>query len=69
MTPSKRVRTRHHIRRFICISIVLKIHLNAGQTPGTGGEVKKKNMDKSVRLPLTVEIFEYFLLVNRDPMM
>ena len=40
----KRVRTRHHIRRFLRISLIMIIHLNTGQTPGTTAEGKETNM-------------------------
>ena len=44
---SKSVHIRHHICRFICKYLVLKIHPNTGQTRGTKAEGKKKNMAKS----------------------
>ena len=48
MTSSEVVRTRHHIRRFLCRSLVLKIKPNTGQTLGTTDKIKRrKNMDKS----------------------
>ena len=51
MTSSKGVRTRHHIRRFLHRYLVLKIHPNAGQTPGIGAKGEKKNMAKSAGGP------------------
>ena len=51
MTSSKFVRTRHRIRRFPCRSLVLKIHPNPCQTPGTTAEGKKKNMANSEGAP------------------
>ena len=42
------VRTRHHIRRFSRISLVLKIKPNTGQTPDTTDKIeRRKNMAKS----------------------
>ena len=48
ITSSKTVRTRHYIRRFLRRYLVLKIHPNAGQTPGTGEEGKKKKIWPSI---------------------
>ena len=42
----KYVLTRHHIRRFLPRSLILKIHPNTGQTPGNKAEWKKTNKDK-----------------------
>ena len=57
----KRVRTRHHIRRFLRISLILIIHPNTGQTPGTTAEGKKTNMNNSEgRSLLTVETLKNF---------
>ena len=46
MASSKGVCTRHRISRFLHISVILKIHPNAGQTSGTTAEGKKTHMDK-----------------------
>ena len=54
MTQSKGVRTRHHIRRFLHKPPVLKIHLNARQTPGTSVKGKMKNMAKSEGAPFSL---------------
>ena len=48
MTSSEVVRTRHHIRRFLRRSLVLKIKPNTGQTLGTTDKIeRRKNMAKS----------------------
>ena len=44
---SERVRTRHHMRRFLRKSLALKINPNTGQMTGTTDEGKKKNMTMS----------------------
>ena len=52
MTSSKRVRTRHHICRFLRKSLVLKIHTNTGQMPSRHGQGRgRKNMAKSIEVP------------------
>ena len=43
MTSSEVVRTRHHIRRFLRRSLVLKIKLNTGQTFGNSDENKTEH--------------------------
>ena len=48
MTSSEVVRTRHHMRRFLRKSLVLKIKPNTGQTLGTTDKIERsKNMVKS----------------------
>ena len=48
ITSYKVVLTRHHIRRFLHRSIVLKIKPNTGQTSGTTDKIeRRKNMAKS----------------------
>ena len=48
MTSSEVVRTRHHIRRFLHISLVLKIKPKTGQTLGMTDKIeRRKNMSKS----------------------
>ena len=47
MMSSKGVRTRNNMRRFLRRSLILKIHPNTCQTPGTTAEGKNKNMAKS----------------------
>ena len=48
MTLSEVVRTRHHIRRFLSRSLVLKIKPNTGQTPGTTDKIgRRRNVDSS----------------------
>ena len=47
MTSSKGVRTCHHMRRFLRRSLILKVHPNTGQTPGTAAEGEKTNIAKS----------------------
>ena len=46
MTSSKVVRTLHHISRFLRRSLVLKIKLNTGQTPGTTTDGNNTNVVK-----------------------
>ena len=46
IASSKVVRTCHQIRRPLRRSLVLKIHPNPYQMPGTTAEKRKKNMDK-----------------------
>ena len=62
MTSSKVVRTHHHIRRFLHISMELKIKPNIGQTPGTTGKIERRiNMAKSEgRDLLTIETLKIF---------
>ena len=47
MTSLKVVHTLHHIHRFLHRSLVIKIHPNPCQTPGTTENGKKNNMAKS----------------------
>ena len=48
MTSSEVVCTRHHIRRFLLRSLVLKIKPNTGQTIGNSDKIeRRKNMAKS----------------------
>ena len=42
MIPSKRVCTHHNICKFLCRSLVLKIHPNSGKIPGNTYEGEKK---------------------------
>ena len=49
MTSSKCIRTRHHMRRFLCIYLILKIHPNKGQKTGTGAVGKKKKYGRICR--------------------
>ena len=42
MTSSKFVRTRHHIRRFLQKSLVLRVHPDTGNMPGI--------MDKGMKI-------------------
>ena len=49
MTSSKCVPTWHHMHGFIFRSMVLKIHSNAGQMPGTTAEGKKKIIHLSMK--------------------
>ena len=61
MMSSKGIRTRHHIRMFLCRSLVLKIHQNTGQTLGTTAEGKKTNTAKSeVTALLNVDTLKTF---------
>ena len=61
MMSSKSVRTCHHIRMFLCRSMVLKIHSNIGQTPVKTVDRKKKSMAKfGGRALFTVENFKTF---------
>ena len=60
MTSSKRVHTRHHIRRFILKSLSLKILLNIGQTPGTMAERKREKYGQVWRGPLLTAILIFF---------
>ena len=69
ITSSNGIRTSHHICRFLHISLILKIKLNTGQTPGTTIEGKETNMAKSEgRALLTVETLKTFYFY-RDSMM
>ena len=68
MMSSKGARTRHHIRRFLRISLVRIIKLNTGHMPGTMAEGKKKIMDKSEgRDNLTVETLNNFYCCIESP--
>ena len=49
MASSKGVHTYHLIHMFIFRSMVLKIHSNAGQMPGTTSEGKKKIIRLSMK--------------------
>ena len=52
MMSSEFVRTRHHIRRFLRRSMVLKIKPNTGQTLGTMDKRERgESIDKSVGGP------------------
>ena len=44
MTSSKRVRTRHHIQKFLHKYLILKIHPNSGQALGITAEGRKGKM-------------------------
>ena len=58
MTSSEVVCTRHHIRRFLRRSLVLKIKPNTGQTLGTTDKIdRRRNMAKSEgRALLTIDL-------------
>ena len=60
MTPSEVVRTRHHIRRFLRISLVLKIKPNIGQTPGTTEKIERRKIWLSLRGPILTVILKIF---------
>ena len=62
--------TRHHIRRFLRRSLVLKIKPNTGQTPGTTEKIeRRKNMDESEgRALLTIEILKAFYCCIEKPL-
>ena len=62
MTSSKVVCTRHHIRRSLRRSLVLKLELNIGQTPDTTYNIeRRKNVAKSKwRALLTIETLKNF---------
>ena len=47
MAPSKGICTCHHLHKFLCIYLVLKIYPNSGQMLGTTAEGKRENMSKS----------------------
>ena len=62
MTSLEVVRTRHHIGRFLCRSLVLKIKPNTGQTLGTTDKTeRRKNIAKSEgRALLTIYTLKTF---------
>ena len=69
ITSSKVVRTRHHIRRFLHIFLVLKIQMNPCHTPGDIVERKKRNMDKSKGgYLLTVDNLKTFYCCIESPL-
>ena len=69
MTSLEVVHTRHHIRRFLCRSLVLKIKPNTGQTLGNLDKIeRRKNMDKSEGPNSDCNV-EIFLLSLKKPIM
>ena len=67
MTSSKRVPTYHHIHRFLCKYLELKIYPNAGQMPGTmyKGKREKGKREKiwpSLKGPPSECDFDFFNL-------
>ena len=56
----QQVGTRHHMRRFLHRSLVLKMYLKAVQTPDTMAECKKKNMAKFEGGGLLTETLKFF---------
>ena len=70
MTSSEVVRTRHHIRRFLRRSLVLKIKPNTGQTLGNSDKIeRRKNMAKSEgRDLLTIETLKTFYCCIEMPL-
>ena len=60
MMSSEVVRTRHHIRRFIRRSLVLKIKPSIGQTFGNSDNIERRKIWLSLRDPIltvTLKIF------------
>ena len=70
MTSSEVVRTRHHIRRFLRISLLLKIKPNTGQTLGNSDKIeRRKIMAKSEgRSLLTIETLKTFYCCIEKPL-
>ena len=70
MTSSEVVRTRHHLRRFLRRSLVLKIKPNTGQTIGTTDKIeRRKNMVKSLgRALLNIETLGTFYCCIEMPL-
>ena len=70
MTSSEVVRTRHHIRRFLRRSLVLKIKLNTGQMLGTTEKIeRRKNMVTSEGGDLlTIETLKNFYCCIEKPL-
>ena len=64
------VRTGYHIRRFLRISLVLKINLNTGQIIGTTDYIKRrKYMAKSEgRALLAIETLKNFYYCIEKPL-
>ena len=60
MTSSEVVRTRHHIRGFLCIYLVLKIKPNTGQTLGTTDKKERRKIWLSLRGPIMTVILKFF---------
>ena len=62
------IRTRHHIRRFLRRSLVLKFKPNTCQTTDTMDNIeRRRNMAKSEgRVFLTVETLKLDIVVYRD---
>ena len=50
MMSSKRVCTHHHILRFLLMSLIMKIHPNAGQTSGA----RRQNMARYSRIDIYI---------------
>ena len=61
MTSSKRISKHHHIRRFVCKCLLLKVHHNARQTPGTTNEEEKKYVAESEGTPFWLWFWNFFL--------
>ena len=69
MTSSKGLYSRHHKRRFLHISLILKIHPHISQNPGTTAKGKKTNMDNyQGRALLTVETSKIFYCCIESPL-
>ena len=70
MTSLEVVCTRHHIHRFLCRSLLLKIKPITGQTLGTTHKIeRRKNMDKSEgRALLTIETLKTFYCCIDKPL-
>ena len=60
MTSSEFIRTRHHIRRFLRRSMVLKIKPNTGQTLGATDKRERKKIWLSLRDPILTVTFKFF---------
>ena len=69
MTSSEVVRTRHHIRRFLRTSLVLKIKPNTGQTLGNSDKIERRKIWQSEgRALLTIETLKTFYCCIEMPL-